>query len=150
MDRRLAIAGSLSLITYLPPLHALPQRTQEPPLEYKWKVPDVLAEQLRADLKHTGRIEHERGEKGLPVVAILIGAALLPIIVDSIMKLRARLTQPGLIIDTRQKVIQIETSSKVPKGYVLLVSKEGSNLIDSTQLKDSSELTKALATAVAK
>lgn len=66
------------------------------------------------------------------------------------MKLRARLTQPGLIIDTRQKVIQIETSSKVPKGYVLLVSKEGSNLIDSTQLKDSSELAKSLATAVAK
>jgi hypothetical protein len=126
------------------------QKASSAELNYRMRIPDALTEGVRGDLKHKGSVEHESDAKGLPVVAILVGVALLPTLVDAVMKLRARLVQPGLVIDTRDRTIRIETNTSVPKGYILLVSKEGSNLMDSTQLKDTAELAKALSAAVAK
>ena len=111
--------------------------------------PDLIKFTIK-DFQYKGNVTQRSDSKGLPILAVLVGVSLLPHLVDAILRLRTRLVQPGIVIDTRFSKVKIELSATIPKGAILLIDKNGSRLLDSSELKDGAELTKFLASAQGK
>jgi hypothetical protein len=119
-------------------------------VEFRWTVPPALLTETIGDLQYCGKVDTESDSKGLPLVAIIAGVAALPILADAILRLRARLIQPGITIDARSKPVRIEVNGNIPKGYILLIDSKGANLIDSSELKTSGDLSKLLSASIGK
>jgi hypothetical protein len=121
------------------------EETGEKKVLFWWRVSANYSESIRSDLKFEGKIEQERDAKGLPLIVIFIGVALLPSLADAILKLRNRLVQPGLKIDARGNNIKIDIDPDLPHAMILLIDKSGTKLIESNQLTSQAELIKTLA-----
>lgn len=119
-------------------------------ISFRWTLNSGLANMVLKDLPYDGKVATETNSKGIPLLVIIVGIALLPNLVDAILKLRDKLTQPGIVIDARGKELKIEVSRVIPKGYILLTDATGARLYNSTELKDPAELTKILAESAKK
>ena len=117
---------------------------------FQFRMPSDLSSSVVENLDYQGTTSVESDTKGLPLITIIVGIALLPSLVDAILRLRARLVQPGILIDTRTTQIRIETSPTIPKGSILIVSKEATSLLDSSDVKNSADLIKALTSVAPK
>lgn len=129
------------------PVHA--QQGSGNNVSFRWRVPPAHYETLEQALVFDGRIEEERDTKGF-LVFVFVGVALLPSLVDSILTLRRRLVQPGILIDARGDLIKIDVDPTLPRGTILLCDKVGCRLYEPDQLTAPTELTKALADAMSK
>lgn len=147
----LAVAwATLRLLTFVPVSAAGTQTAQNEPIRFRWRVPTAHYETVKDSLVFDGEIEAERDTKGLPLIFVFVGVALLPSLVDSILTLRRKLVQPGLRIDARGTDIKIDVDPTLPRGTILLVDNSGAKLYEPDQLTDPVELVKALAGAMSK
>src|SRR5512132_3741381 len=117
-------------------------------VSFRWRVPTAHYQTVENGLIFDGNIEEERDTKGLPLVFVFVGVALLPSLVDAVLTLRRKLVQPGLRIDARGTVIKIDIDSTLPRGTILVVDNSGAKLYEPDQLTDPAELTKVLAGAM--
>lgn len=119
-------------------------------VSFRWRVPIAQSGIVKNHLKFTGKIDTEHDEKGLPLVFIFLGVALLPDLVNEILILRQKLVQPGLKIDARGDEIKIDVDPDLPRGTILLVDKSGAKIYEPDQMSTPTELIKILANATAK
>ena len=118
-------------------------------VSFSWRVLPAHRALVESTLKYKGSVTTEN-EKGLPIVAVFVGIALLPYLANAIIDLQHKLTRLGIVIDTRQKEIKISTDPNLPKGAILLIDKSGSKLIEPADVKDPSDLVKAISASLAK
>jgi hypothetical protein len=130
------------------PIYAQSESGQE--VSLRWRVPSIYYETVKNSLVFSGKIEEERDTKGLPLVVVFVGVALLPSLADAILTLRRKLVQPGLKIDARGTNIKIDVDPTLPRGTILLVDNSGAKLYEAAQLTNPAELVKALAGALSK
>lgn len=126
------------------------QPENERQVSFRWRVPTVHSKIVENSLVFDGSIEKESETKGLPLIFIFVGVALLPSLVDAILTLRRKLVQPGLKIDARLAEIKIEVDSALPSATILIVDKSGAKLYEPDQLTDPADLVKAITGAMSK
>lgn len=141
--------AAFRLLTLAPVSAAGTQLAENERVRFRWRVPTAHYETVEESLVFEGEIEEERDTKGV-LVAVFVGVALLPSLVDSILKLRRKLVQPGLKIDARGPDIKIDVDPSLPRATILLCDKTGCKLYEPDQLTDPAELAKALASALSK
>lgn len=115
-------------------------------VSFRWRVPSVYYETVEEALVFDGTIEEERGTKGLPLVFLFVGVALLPALIDAIFMLWHELVQPGLVIDARGREIKIDVDSTLPPRTILVCDKTGCQLHEPNAPR--AELTEALVNAM--
>jgi len=118
-------------------------------IRYTWSVPQSLGDSVASNLKGTATRKHETDAKGAPLL-ILIGIISLPYLAGAVLDFRNKLTKPGVIIDARSGKIKIEPSISIPNGYILLIDSAGSKLYSGSEIKEPTELVKAIKAAMAK
>ncbi len=160
VDRRAFIRGMVcaALAAPLVVVHGRCARAQAPSqqpetgerVSFRWRVPSAHYETVQSALRFDGTVENERDSKGLPLVMIFVGVALLPSLVDAILTLRRKLVQPGLKIDTRGPEIKIDVDSNLPRGTILIVDGAGAKLYEPDQFSDPAKLAEALLAAKGK
>lgn len=126
------------------------QQADGEPVAFRWRVPSAHYQTVEDALRFEGTVEEERDTKGLPLVFVFVGVALLPSLVDAVLTLRRKLVQPGLKIDARGTDIKIGVDATLPPGTILLCDKTGCKLYEPDQLTDPAKLAEALAGAKAK
>lgn len=130
------------------PVRAQMERKDQ--VSFRWRVPSAHYETVEEALVFDGAIEEERGTKGLPLVLIFVGVALLPSLIDVILTLRSKLVQPGLKIDARGREIKIDVDPTLPRGTILVCDKTRCRLYEPDQLATPAELTKVMIDAMSK
>lgn len=145
-----AIGLSLGLLPFARIRFARAQTSAETAVSFRWRVPDSHFQTVKDSLAFEGTVEQERDTKGLPLIAIIIGVAMLPSLADALLNLRRKLEQPGLKIDARNQEIKIDVDPTLPRGMILLVDSSGAKLYDSDQLTDPLVLAKTLAASMGK
>ena len=127
-------AGLTGVFVSLVPLAILePASAQTATVEevsFRWRVPTAHYQTVENTLIFDGNIEEERDTKGLPLVFVFVGVALLPSLVDAILTVRRKLVQPGLTIDARGTPIRIDVDPTLPRGMILLCDKTGCKLYE--------------------
>ncbi|MFZ1413085.1 MAG: hypothetical protein WAS73_00680 [Defluviicoccus sp.] len=126
------------------------QTSADEAVSFRWRVPAAHYHTVQDSLVFDGKVEQERDTKGLPLVAVLVGVAMLPSLADAVLTLRRKLVQPGLKIDVRGPEIKIEIDPTLPRGMILLVDGSGAKLYEPNQLTVPAELAKAIAAAMSK
>lgn len=126
------------------------QRAHGEPVTFRWRVPSAHYQTVEDALRFEGIVEQERDTKGLQLVMVFVGVALLLSLVDAILVLRRKLVQPGLKIDARGAEIKIEVDPTLPRGTIVLCDQTRCKLYEPDQLTNPAELVKALADARAK
>lgn len=111
---------------------------------FRWRVPSGHFHTVVDCLTFDGEIQEERNTKGLPLVFVIAGVALLPSLADAILTLRRKLVEPGLKIDARGSEIKIDVDSTLPRGTILIVDQSGAKLYEPGQLTEPAEVVKAL------
>jgi hypothetical protein len=121
--------------------------TQNDTYQYEsdWRIPSAHADVLGKRFGYGHLKLTDKDSKGIPALAVIVVTLSLPTIAELIVDIRARLVEPGILIDTRNKKIVVETKSSIPKGFILIVDKNGSQLYTHSQLKSQTELAKTLA-----
>ncbi|MEP6880281.1 MAG: hypothetical protein ABI865_15695 [Nitrosospira sp.] len=117
-------------------------------MEFSWRVSEAHQNIVENTLKFDGTIKSDEDAKG--AIYIFVGVAMLPSLVDAILNLRAKLVRPGIVIDTREREIKIETSSILPGGAILLVDKNGSSLMEKGEIPSPAGLESAIESALRK
>jgi hypothetical protein len=140
----LAAWATFRLLTFAPVNAAGKQTAENEPIRFRWRVPTGHYETVKDSLVFDGEIEEERNTKGLPLVFVFVGVALLPSLVDAILTLHRKLVQPGLKIDTRGTEIKIDVDPTLPRGTILLVDASGAKLYEPDQITDPAELAQTL------
>lgn len=145
--RAILIASFISLITCTQ--HVIANNpTQAQQVAFSWRVSGAHQNIVKKTLKFDGTIKPDEDAKG--AIYLFVGVAMLPSLVDAILNLRAKLVRPGIIIDTREREIKIETSSTLPAGSILLVDKNGSSLMEKGEIPNPVGLESAIESALRK
>lgn len=119
-------------------------------VDIEWTIAPALLSDVKANLRFTGDTHSVSDGKGIPLVAVIAGVVLLPYLADALLKLRSKLTKPGIVIDARERQLKIRTDPTIPKGMMLIVDKNGSKLYDGTEIKEPNDLAKLLGSITAK
>lgn len=117
---------------------------QNRPREFQWRVPVVHFETVKNELQYEGVVTQEKDAKGVPLVYIFIGAALLPYLAKAILALRRETVHGGVVIDTRGDKIDIDTDKKLPAGVIVMVTPEGAKFYEHDEIANPTELVSAL------
>ena len=111
--------------------------------KFLWRVPEAHFETVKRELTFDGDVQKEQDTKGVWVF-IFIGAVLIPYLAKAILALRREIVNGGIIIDTRNDKIKIDTDKSLPGGIIVLITPEGTTLYERSEISDPSELVTAL------
>jgi hypothetical protein len=114
-----------------------------------WELTETEAEQIASKLEFDGEIKPVDGEevRGAPLV-VLIGIAVLPSLVDSLITFYRDMTQGGVIIDASGEQIEIVTDKALPYGTILVRDGEGVEVQNFRSTPKPADLSSAIAEAV--
>ncbi len=111
----------------------------------RWRVPKVYYETVKREFRFEGEIKAgDKDEKGLPLVFIFVGVALLPYLAKAVLALRREIVYGGVVIDTRGETIDIVTDKSLSSGVIIVVSPEGTNLYERDEIENPTELVDVL------
>lgn len=114
-----------------------------------WQLSETEADQVAAKLDFDGEILPVEGEevRGAPLV-VLVGVAVLPSLVDSVINFYRDLTQGGVIIDASGEEIEIVNNTGIPYGTILVRDSEGVEVQSFRSTPKPADLSSAIVEAV--
>ena len=111
---------------------------------FSWRVPIAYRKTVDSRLVFEGEVISEEDAKGLPLVSIFIGVALLVHLVDAVLALQREIRYGGILIDTRGTEIDIRNDKRLDAGLIVIVSDAGVRLYERSELVDPDDLVRAL------
>jgi hypothetical protein len=114
-----------------------------------WEMTETEADQVAAKLDYVGEIQPLEGEavRGAPLV-VLVGVAVLPSLVDSLINFYRDLTQGGVIIDASGEQLKVVTDTGIPYGTILVRDSEGVEIQNFRSTPEPADLSSAIVEAV--
>jgi hypothetical protein len=97
----------------------------EPELKVEWRVTQDQVEYVQGAMEVKKAETYDQRNPIVIGAVVLIGAAVVPKVVQSIVDVYYRYKSGGVIIDTRNQPVVISTSPRVAPGYALVISTEG-------------------------
>jgi hypothetical protein len=114
------------------------------PQGFEWRVPSAHFDTVREGLRFDGEVVKEKDAKGLPLIYIFVGIALLPNLAKAILALRREIVHGGVVIDTRGKKIKIDTDKSLPGGVMVLVTPKDTQIYERDEIGNPSALVDVL------
>ena len=120
------------------------------PVAFEWRVPAAQVDVVRNSLKFDGHETSEQDARGLPLLVIFIGLALLPYLAKSILTLQRQLNYGGVVLDTRGPTIIITHDKALDGGIILIVSPDGTKIVERNEITDPAALMNAMRSSAKK
>ena len=100
-------------------------------LEIEWKVAREQVKKVKKNLhlngSITGDLKTAEPTKGLPLIYIFAGTAVVSHIVKTVITIVKDLTHSGIIIDARGKKLKMYEKKGMNRGEILVIGKDGTH-----------------------
>lgn len=131
-------------MTLPPRLRAAEASTaDERPYQFQWRVPIVHKETVERELRFEGVVTEEKDNRGIPLMFVFVGVALLPDLVGAIYKLIWDMVHGGVVIDARGEEIEVDTDKSLTGGLIVVRTLEGTQIYKRDEV-NTAELVAAL------
>ena len=125
-------------------LNAQNSSTKSRQQKFQWRVPIAHFETVNQELVFDGEIKQELDAKGVPLLYVFVGVALLPYLAKAIIALVKDIIYGGVIVDTRGETIKIYTDKSLPTGATVVVRKNETIIIERNEITGPTELIEAI------
>ena len=102
---------------------AIAAPTNNKQIQFRWEVPKAHKQTVEEALTYEGTIEEPIEVKGALVV--FVGLVLLPYLAQAVIKLQRQIQYGGILIDTREKTLDIRIDKRLPRGLIIVVQPDG-------------------------
>ncbi|MFZ1413084.1 MAG: hypothetical protein WAS73_00675 [Defluviicoccus sp.] len=109
-DAMRALVCSALVLTVLKRPAIAPARAVEPtdqPLAFEWWVPANQVEIVRNNLAYQGQERPQTDGRGIPILVVFVGLALLAYLAKAILALQRQIAYGGVVVDTRGDPVPI-------------------------------------------
>lgn len=124
-----------------------PARAAEPtdqPVAFEWRVPANQVEIVRNNLAYEGQERPQTDGRGVPVLVVFVGLALLAYLAKAVLALQRQIAYGGVVVDTRGDPVRITHDNALDAGVILIVGKDGTQIIERNEITDPAQLIEAL------
>jgi hypothetical protein len=102
----------------------------EPEVPVEWRVAKDQVDAIKQIVPLKEAQVYDTRNPILVGAIVLVGAVVLPQIAQAIIDVYNRYKSGGVIIDTTREPILISTNSRIAPGFALIISKDGTRLIE--------------------
>lgn len=113
-------------------------------------MPANQVEIVRSNLTYEGRELPQTDGRGVPVLVVFVGLALLAYLAKAILALQRQIAYGGVVVDTRTDPVRITHDKALDAGVILIVGKDGTQAIERKEISDPAQLIEALGKALGK
>lgn len=92
-------------------------------LSFRLMVPEAHRKTVENELTYEGEVKKAEG-KGV-VVWVFVGLALVPSLVQAVIKLQRQIQYGGIVIDTRKTPLDIRVDKRLPSGLIVVLQPDG-------------------------
>jgi hypothetical protein len=92
-------------------------------VSFRWMVPEAHKKTVESELAYEGEIQKAEG-KGA-VVWVFVGLALVPSLVQAVIKLQRQIQYGGIVIDARKAPLDIRVNKRLPSGLIVVLQPDG-------------------------
>lgn len=128
-------------------------RGEEPadqPVAFEWWVPAAQVDIVRKNLEYQGQETPQTDGRGVPVLVVFGGLALIAYLARAILALQRQIAYGGVVVDTRSEVVKITHDKALDAGVILIVSKDGTKIVERDEIMDPAKLIEAIVKALKK
>lgn len=127
---------------------ARPEEPADREVAFEWWVPASQVDIVRKNLDYQGQETTQTDSRGVPVLVVFGGLALMAYLAKAILALQRQIAYGGVVVDTRSKVVKITHDRALDAGVILIVSKEGTKIVERDEITDPTKLIEVMAKAI--
>lgn len=124
--------------------------SSDQPVAFEWRVPANQVEIVRNNLAYEGQERPQTDGRGVPVLVVFVGLALLAYLAKAVLALQRQIAYGGVLVDTRADPVRITHDKALDAGVILIVGKDGTQIIERNEITDPAQLIEALGKALGK
>ena len=126
-------------------------RDEEPadqPVAFEWWVPAAQVDIVRKNLEYQGQETPQTDSRGVPVLVVFGGLAFIAYLARAILALQRQIAYGGVVVDTRSEVVKITHDKALDAGVILIVSKDGTKIVERDEITDPAKLIEVMTKAI--
>ena len=123
VSRRFVLECAVLILTMLEFRDTTAEAGEGKRLSFRLMVPEAHKKTVESELAYEGTVKKAEG-KGV-VVWIFVGLALVPSLVQAVIKLQRQIQYGGIVIDVRKAPLDIRVDKRLPSGLIVVLQPDG-------------------------
>lgn len=139
-------AAVLPLVSWSGLARAAGEQPGEQKVPFEWHAPAAQVSIVRLNLTYTGGETTQTDGRGVPLLVIFVGVALIPYLAKAVIELQRQIAHGGVVVDARGPTVKITSDKALDGGVIVVVGQDGTTNIE----RDETDGMAALITAIAR
>jgi hypothetical protein len=123
-------------------------QSSEQMVTFEWQAPAAQASIVRQNLTYTGSETAQTDGRGVPLLAIFVGAVLLPYLAKAVIEVQRQFAHGGTVVDMRGPTVKILSDKALDGGVIVVVRQDGTTSIERNETDGLAALVAAIAKAL--
>jgi hypothetical protein len=141
-------AALLPLLSWAGLARAEVIQSGEQTVTFEWQAPVAQAGIVRQNLTYTGSETAQTDGRGVPLLAIFVGAVLLPYLAKAVIEVQRQFAHGGTVVDMRGPTVKITPDKALDGGVIVVVRQDGTTNIERNESDGLAALVAAIAKAL--
>ena len=143
-------AAILPLVNWAGPTRAAGEQSGEQKVAFEWHAPAAQVSIVRQNLTYSGGETTQTDARGIPLLVIFVGVALIPYLAKAVIELQRQITHGGVVVDARGPMVKITSDKALDGGVIVVVGQDGTTNIERNETDGPAALITAIAGAMRK